>query len=426
MKKRKYSHIDEVVYSTTLPNKMKVYLLYKPNFVEKDAYIITKFGHFDCMRSIQIGHENTQIPWGVAHFLEHRMFSIDDQDASDLFSLNGASSNAYTTYEKTAYYFTCENHFYENLNILLTMMDRFSSTESQIENEKSIIIQEANMYKEKPSFVVMNTLYRNAYQIHPIRVDIIGTEESIKKTNQKMLQAVFDTFYDPSNLTLVVAGDLDPNELETYLLGHLLKRKNPKKILPLHIDEPKNILKEHEEITLSTIQDTRLGILFKLKQYSDLKKKDTMYYCYNFILDYLFASSGKLSEKWLKENILTNLLDYSVTCNIDLDNILFYNINDNANQLIQAIRDVFQKGKPLSMSQDELNAMKKSQYGATIKAYESVNDLCSSFVYDLYSACSGDYFDELEDISRITLDDIFEAYENICDAEMCTVIVRGD
>ena len=54
------------------------------------------------------------------------------------------------------------------------------------------------------------------------------------------------------------------------------------------------------------------------------KEKDKMYFCYNLILDYLFSSSGKLSEKWLQDGIISTLLDYSISSNIDLDCIIFY------------------------------------------------------------------------------------------------------
>ena len=75
------------------------------------------------------------------------MFSIKNQDATELFSNLGASSNAYTSYTTTAYYFKCNDQFYENLDILLSMISSFDSSESQIENEKQIIIEELNMYK---------------------------------------------------------------------------------------------------------------------------------------------------------------------------------------------------------------------------------------------------------------------------------------
>ena len=54
MKRKVYKNIDETVYTVTLKNKMKVYLLYKPGFVEKHAYVITKFGHFDSVRKINV------------------------------------------------------------------------------------------------------------------------------------------------------------------------------------------------------------------------------------------------------------------------------------------------------------------------------------------------------------------------------------
>ena len=124
MKRKVYKNIDETVYTVTLKNKMKVYLLYKPGFVEKHAYVITKFGHFDSIRKIDLNGKKVKIPWGAAHFLEHRMFSINNQDASDLFASLGASCNAYTTYEKTAYFFSCQKKFYECLTILLNMTSR--------------------------------------------------------------------------------------------------------------------------------------------------------------------------------------------------------------------------------------------------------------------------------------------------------------
>ena len=124
MKKIVYKNIDEVVYETTLKNKMKVYLLYKKGFVEKNAYIVSKFGHFDSIRKIDINGKKVKIPYGAAHFLEHRMFSINDTDATSLFASLGASCNAYTTYEKTAYYFITQDNFYECLKVLLDMMQK--------------------------------------------------------------------------------------------------------------------------------------------------------------------------------------------------------------------------------------------------------------------------------------------------------------
>ena len=425
MKRKVYKEINEVVYTTTLKNNMKVFLLYKKGFVQKDAYIVTKFGHFDSIRKINVNGKKVSIPWGAAHFLEHRMFSINGVDASDLFASLGATCNAYTTYEKTTYYFSCQKNFYECLDVLLNMMRSFTSTEKQIENEKSIIIQEANMYKEDPSHVINRVCYENAYLNHPINQDIIGTKQTIMDTSKEVLNAIFDTFYDPSNLTLVVCGDIDPNKLEEYLNNNLIESKNVSKISKLKINEPHKVIKDRCEVTLPTITMPRMALLYKLKPISNPKEKDKMYFSYYFILEYLFASSGKLSEKWLNENIISTLLEYSICSNIDLDNIIFYNISDEVDTVVNAIKSVFDRSKKLDMTQSDLDSLKKSHYGATIRAYETVGGLCSYFVYDLYTSYN-DFFKEIEEVKELTLEDILKAYYNICDAVTTLVVLRGE
>lgn len=425
MKKIVYKNIDEVVYETTLKNKMKVYLLYKKGFVEKNAYIVSKFGHFDSIRKIDINGKKVKIPYGAAHFLEHRMFSINDTDATSLFASLGASCNAYTTYEKTAYYFITQDNFYECLKILLTMMSSFTSSKQQIENEKSIILQEANMYKEEPNHLLNKTIFSQGYINHPINKDIIGTTKTIKETSYETLKAIYDTFYDPSNLTLIVAGDINHKKLERFLNDNLIENKKVNEITPLTINEPFKVKKEEGKVKLSTISMPRVAFMYKLKLIKDKALKDRMYFSYYFILDYLFASSGKLSEKWLNEGIITTLLEYSITSNIDLDCIIFYNINSDVNRLVNSIKDVFDINKSLNMTEDELQQLKKTQYGITLRAYESVSGLCSYFVYDLFTS-NDDFFKEIDEIKSITLEDINQAYKNICEGLTTLCVLEGD
>lgn len=425
MKKKIYKKIDEIVYYTKLPNKMKVYLLYKPGFVEKNAYIVTKFGHFDSIRNIKVNGKKMQIPLGSAHFLEHRMFSLNGKDASDLFASYGASCNAYTTYEKTAYYFTCQSNFYECLRVLLDMMDSFTSTQEQIDVEKSIILQEARMYDESPSHVLNKAIYESSYINHPIKYDIIGTEKTIQETNKDVLEAIFNTFYDPSNLTLVVCGDIDHMELEHYLLDNLLKTKNNKLIPKLKISDPHLVKNDYKEIYLSTIKLPRFGLLFKLPAEVNKYKKDRMYFCYNLILEHYFSSSGVYAEKWLKEGIISSLLEYSVCSNIDLDCIIFYNISNNIECIVSNIKKLFDGNKALDITQQAFDDLKKSHYGYALKSYETVSGLCSYFVYDLFTS-SKDFFLEIEEVKSLTLEDMIMAYNNICLAVKSLVVLRGE
>ena len=224
---------------------------------------------------------------------------------------------------------------------------------------------------------------------------------------------------------MICCGDINHVELENYLNEHLIECKNPCKIKPLKIKEPNEVKKEYSEMTMSTVTIPRLALMYKLPSISDKFEKDRMYFCYYFILDYLFSSSGKLSEKWLKSNIISTLVEYSVSSNIDLDCIIFYNITDDVLKVVNAIKDVFKKGNTLNITQEEFDDLKKAHYGYTLRAYESVNGLCSYFVYDLFTSAN-DYFKEVDEVKQLTLQDMNKAFENICNAITTYVVLRGE
>ena len=425
MKKTFYKEILETTYTITLKNKMKVVLLYKKEFAFKSCYIVCNFGHFDCLNKIKINGKYKKIPWGTAHFLEHRMFSIENQDASDLLSNLGANSNAYTTYEKTVYYFQTQENFYECLKVFLKMISTFTSTPKQIENEKQIILQEKKMYEEDPQSILNSKILKQAYFKHPINKDIIGSNKNIKDIDEITLKAVFDKYYDPSNLTLVVSGNINPNTLEKFLNDNLILNRNILNKKGISVKEPNGVKMEFKEFYLPTISIPRFACLFKLIPEKNKQIKDKDYFCYYFILDYLFASSGKLSEKWLKDKILTNLFDYTVISNIDLDCIIFYNITDNCKTILTKLKEVFNLSYKLSMTENELNELKKIHYGNTLRVYETESSISSSYVYDMFTSCN-DFFLEIDEVKQINLNDINNAFKKMCNAIMTVVVLKGE
>ena len=86
-------------------------------------------------------------------------------------------------------------------------------TPEGIEKEKGIITQELYMYQDDPLGVSYQALNQALYPDHPLGVDILGTEESIKATTYEDLRLAYDTFYHPSNMNLIVVGNFDPQAL---------------------------------------------------------------------------------------------------------------------------------------------------------------------------------------------------------------------
>ena len=147
---------------------------------------------------------------GVAHYLEHKMFDMENGNALQIMSATGASPNAFTSYNMTAYYFECTDSFEENLRTLLSFVSHPYFTKESVDKEQGIIAQEIKMYEDNPASRLGENLFRAVYQHHPLKVGIAGTIESIANITPQMLYDCHRAFYDPSNMVLCVAGGCGP------------------------------------------------------------------------------------------------------------------------------------------------------------------------------------------------------------------------
>lgn len=191
----------------THPSGLKTYVYKMPGFSSFYAVFGTKYGSIDNVFSVR--GEKTEVPAGIAHFLEHKMFECEDGDAFMKFSKTGAYSNAYTSFDKTCYLFSCSKMFYENLDILLDFVTHPYFTEQTVKKEQGIIGQEITMYDDMPSWRVFHNLLGCLYEKHPVRIDIPGTRQSISEITPSLLYDCHSTFYRPSNMFLAVCGDVD-------------------------------------------------------------------------------------------------------------------------------------------------------------------------------------------------------------------------
>ena len=143
MKKTHYPRLGETLYRDTLPNGLPVVVLPRPGFRKKLCYLVTGYGsvHQDFTREGEVIHT----PAGVAHFLEHKLFDLPGRDISQEFAALGASVNAFTTYDMTAYYFSCTAYFPQNLRLLLEMVSAPCFTQESVDKEQGIIGQEIAM-----------------------------------------------------------------------------------------------------------------------------------------------------------------------------------------------------------------------------------------------------------------------------------------
>ncbi|AJE45163.1 M16 family metallopeptidase [Celeribacter indicus] len=182
---------------------------------------------------------------GIAHFLEHLMFKgTDDLTAGQLsrtVTRNGGSDNAFTSWDYTAYY---QRIAADRLGLMMEMeadrMRDLQMTEEDVATERNVVLEERNQRTDNDPGALFTEQRRAAqYLNHPYGIPIIGWRREMEQLNRDDAFAFYHRYYAPNNAILVVAGDVDPEEVhalaQTYYgpveptpgLGERLRPQEP-------------------------------------------------------------------------------------------------------------------------------------------------------------------------------------------------------
>lgn len=271
MEKIVYEQLKETLYYEKLPNGLEVYILPKQGFNKTFATFTTKYGSMD-NTFVPLGKEEMiRVPDGIAHFLEHKLFEKEDHDAFQLFSKQGASANAFTSFTRTAYLFSCTSNVETNLNTLLNFVQEPYFSEQTVEKEKGIIGQEIQMYQDNPDWRLYFGLIDSLFVKHPIKIDIAGTIESISNITKDLLYECYETFYHPSNMLMFVVGAIDPEKTMDLVRENQAKKdyKNQPEIVRSFEEEPEEV-NERKMVISMPVQTPKCLVGVKANQ---LKQK---------------------------------------------------------------------------------------------------------------------------------------------------------
>lgn len=192
------------------PSGLSVYVFPK-RMSTSYALLATRYGAADNCFCFEGEKEFVRLPAGVAHFLEHKLF--DNPDGSDAIpcalSALGADANAYTDYDRTAYLFSATDHVYEALAELIGFVTNPYFTEETVKKEPGDHCRgdpDVRGPSRRPRCFrgMLTGLYENA----ELRENICGTEQSIAAITPEILYRAYHTFYRPSNMVLIVTGDV--------------------------------------------------------------------------------------------------------------------------------------------------------------------------------------------------------------------------
>ncbi|GLI07148.1 peptidase M16 [Paenibacillus tyrfis] len=402
-----YPHVKETLYAEELPNGLSVFVLPKEGFQKTYATFTTKYGSIDNDFQVE-GETRRKVPDGIAHFLEHKMFEEPTGDIFSLFAAQGASANAFTSFDRTAYLFSATEHIQENLSTLLNFVQNPYFTDANVEKEKGIIGQEINMYRDNPDWRAYFGLIETMYHKHPVHIDIAGTIESIAEITKEMLYECYHTFYHPSNMSLFVVGGVNPQEImELIKQNQAGKTFKPQGTINRYFEDEPHQVKAARKVTVLPVSLPKC--LFGCKEPGQplrgrelLKRELTM----KVLLDVLVSPSSAIYQKLYDEQLISDSFgsEYNIA-----ENYAFTVIGGDTKdpeRLIGRVQEEIDQIKADGIASADFERSKKKKIGAFLRQLNSPEAIANEFTKYRFKGI--DLFDILPVYEELTLEDVNE------------------
>lgn len=392
------SRVKEKLYVEKLPNGLTVMIIPKKGIQKKYVIWGTNYGSNDSKFIVPGETEETEVPKGVAHFLEHKMFEQESGiNSLDTLTALGVDANAYTTNDHTAYLFECTENFYPALDELMDYVQHPYFTDANVEKEKGIIGQEIMMYDDYPEWKVYLNAMEAMYHEHPVKLDITGTIETISHIDKEILYKCYNTFYNPSNMAMVICGDFEPEKLLEEVKKRLIDKKANGEIKRIYPVEKEDIVKEKIEQNMDVSQPLfAIGIKDKL---ADTKGRVRKHIAIEILLNMIIGKSSNLYKELYDEGLLFAVpsLDYEFARGYA--HILITGQSTEPEKVYEKFKKAVEKMKASTIDTKEFNRIKKRIYGEYVKEYNDVEDIARMFLADYFKEINS--FDYLEEISTI-------------------------
>ena len=387
MKKKNFNNLNLDIYEEELENGLKIFIC-PMNRYKIDARMTVHFGA-DTLEFEKDG-KMIKVPAGIAHFLEHKMFGKEDgTDISSIYEKNGAFGNAYTDDHVTVYHFNSPVNFYDNLRALLRCVNEPYFTDENVSEEIGIIEQELKATLSEPDFIAYNKAKYNSYHFLPYKYPVIGTEASIKKITKETLYDVYHSFYVPSNMHLLVTGNVNPEEVVAFVKDYYKNKDfSPKPTIKTY-NEPKTIAKE-KEIIHKDINNKICFLNYKV-DLSDFNISNYELQRYlNVLLLNKFSSLSGFTDVALKNKNIVSSVFWMLDVEQNFANFSFEAEVKDEQALINLIENEL---ADLSITEEKLKLIKKNWINGyitntdqVIQTSEIINGQIIKYGYVVYDA----------------------------------------
>ena len=341
----------------------------------------TRYGSVDRVFKTNLDQDFITVPDGIAHFLEHKLF--ENEDGSDTFShfaALGASCNAFTSTEMTAYLFSATDHYYENLDVLLNFVTHPYFTPETVEKEMGIIGQEIRMGQDEPFHQLYYGLLDALFVNHNVKVDIAGTEETISQITSDILYRCYNTFYNLNNMLLVLCGPWDKKKVKKVLDARLeksedirIERKYPSEPKRIH---KKKVVKEFPVGTPLFAVGMKEDDLKKRISSEEILKKQAEH---EILSDILFGKSGALYNELYDNGIIGDRFSIEYNLSSSYGYLLVFGESRRPETVYRRIKETVRDALSI-VTKEDFERSKKAVYSRAVQDWNSTTEIAENFM----------------------------------------------
>ncbi len=366
----------------------------------------TKYGSVNTTFKLAADEKYTEVPNGIAHFLEHKLFENEDCGVFELFAATGAQCNAYTSFDKTCYLFSCTKNYTENLRILLDFVQKPYFTKENVDKEQGIIGQEICMTNDNPEWRVFFNMLRGMYHNHPVQIDIAGTQESIAQIDADLLYKCYDTFYNLNNMTLSIAGNIKADEI-LAICDEMLRPCEDKGLETVFPDEPETVVQaEITEKNAVGASIFHLGFKCRPDKENFLKKEMTA----SLATSYLTDASSEMYNRLLSEEIINATFGGEVFAGDGFFSVILSGESEYPHKVKEAVLAEIQRISAEGIDEKIFSRIKKATYGDLVRQLCNVTAMASAMLNTHMAGFRP--FDVVDIVSELTAEDILGFIRN--------------
>lgn len=407
----KYEDLGETLYEYDHKSGLKVFFVQKPGYFKKTAMFGTNYGSIDNIFKVPGSDKIIEVPDGIAHFLEHKLFEQEDGNMLDKFSRLGASPNAFTSFNQTVYYFSCTDLFEENFKMLLDYVQKPWLTDENVEKEKGIIGQEIMMYQDNADWRVFFNLLDCLYVNHPVKLEIAGSIESISQITKELLYDCYNTFYSPSNMAVTVAGDLEPDEVFS-IVDNMIQFKDRGTVEKKYPEEPEELNQEYKEQKLAVSMPLFfMGIKDNVRVSGPelLKRRIAL----NIIMNDIMGRSSDLYDKLYSDGLINDTFRFEASLDQAYGYVAWGGQSADPKKTAEVISAALKEAAEKGITPDSMERIKKSHRGMFIRGLNSVDNITHELMESFFNgACyfdTGRIYEELDiDYVNKVLNEVFK------------------